>query len=159
MTLSFVKKFQKKISKICLPFFPFKQRGDQGTERKFPSIFFYPTLTASPSGVAAQPVHQHGGWYRLVGQGVLSQQISKCSIIEQFASNNLPITDVKDALLKDVVQVPSNGYVVLRTRLDNPGAWLLRSQISPGMALVLQVGESGDWTVGPADTLDVPCPM
>ena len=73
------------------------------------------------------------------------------------------MSDSDEVVLKDVVQVPRNGYVIIRTKLDNPGAWLLRSHLdsnlSEGMALVVQIGEKGDWTYGPlAGQLDVPCP-
>ena len=63
---------------------------------------------------------------------------------------------------KDTIQVPRNGYVILRSKLDNPGFWLfhchIEAHLERGMGLVVQVGEQGDWTLGDKEhRLDLPC--
>ena len=56
-------------------------------------------------------------------------------------------------VFKDVVLVPTNGYVIFRTPLDNPGFWILHCHINyhveHGMAMVLQFGEPEGWAMGP----------
>ena len=58
------------------------------------------------------------------------------------------------------LQVPRNGYVIIRTKLDNPGHWLVHCHIDvhvkQGMSLVVKIGETGDWNTGP-ESLDVEC--
>ena len=58
------------------------------------------------------------------------------------------------------LQVPRNGYVIIRTKLDNPGHWLVHCHIEvhvkQGMSLVVKIGETGDWNTGP-ESLDVEC--
>ena len=74
----------------------------------------------------------------------LDYQIKK----EQNESK-LYYSDSSFSLLKDVIQVPDGGYVILRTRLDNPGTFIFHCHIdfhlSIGMGMVLQIGEFEDW--------------
>lgn len=46
---------------------------------------------------------------------------------------------------KDTITVPSNGFVSVRFRADNPGYWLMHCHyewhVNIGMGLILQVGE------------------
>ena len=96
----------------------------------------------------AHPIHQHGGWYWVVGGGKYNHSIDRT-----FVEAHLKYTGSSFSLLKDVIQVPFRGYVILRTRLDNPGTFIFHCHIdfhlSIGMGLVLQIGDQGDWNNGP----------
>ena len=110
----------------------------------------------------AHPIHQHGGWYRVVGMGQYDYSIDRASIMAMDKN----CTDGKHCLprnfnhppSKDTIQVPTNGYVIYRTFVDNPGCWIVHCHINAhvieGMAMVYQVGELGgesgqDWPLGP----------
>lgn len=58
-----------------------------------------------------------------------------------------------EAVLKDKINIPSNGYAVVRFRADNPGLWLLHShfkyRMAMGMSLIVQVGEHSDFVKAP----------
>ena len=70
-----------------------------------------------------------------------------CPIGSQCLPRNLD-----HPVFKDVVLVPTNGYVIFRTPLDNPGNWILHCHINfhveHGMAMVLQFGEPEGWAMG-----------
>lgn len=61
--------------------------------------------------------------------------------------NNGPIPGVNlvNPPLKDTVNVPANGYVIIRFMADNPGYWFMHCHLahhqSDGMSLVMQEGE------------------
>merc|ERR1712098_159508 len=59
---------------------------------------------------------------------------------------------------KDTIQVPVNGYVIYRTKLDNAGTWLIHCHIDfhflAGMGMVMQIGDlrsrpGQKWNAGP----------
>jgi len=126
--------------------------------------------TNLPQYAASHPIHQHGGWYWVVGEGQFEPDVNgnptvtRSSIEAQYESGQLQVNDENHAwhggvfdifaLPKDVIQVPNNGYVIIRTPLDNPGTWIFHCHIdfhlSIGMGKVLQIGEFGDWNIGPA---------
>lgn len=111
----------------------------------------------------AHPIHQHGGWFWVVGGGKFDFPVNRTFMIDLHSQNRINyITDTDRHCSKDVVQLPRNGYVVLRTHLDNPGFWLFHCHfdlhLRSGMALVLQIGEPGDWNLEHyKEQLDVPC--
>jgi len=114
---------------------------------------------------ANHPIHQHGGWYWVVGEGQFPSTpfglLDPHIVLEGLRNGSLKRNqdhsawygDSLTALPKDVIQVPNYGYVVIRTPLDNPGNWIFHCHIdfhlSIGMGLVLQIGEQGDWYQGP----------
>ena len=101
----------------------------------------------------------------MVGGGKYNQTITREFIQQEKADNKLNYTHASNSLSKDVIQVPAGGYVILRTKLDNPGNFIFHCHIdfhlSIGMGLVLQFGEFGDWNTGPRDMnhqgLNQPC--
>ena len=104
-----------------------------------------------PNG-AAHPIHQHGGWYWIVGGGKYKNKyITREFIMQEKEDNKLNYTkiDADYSVPKDVLQVPAGGYMIIRTKLDNPGNFIFHCHIdfhlSIGMGLVLQFGEFGDW--------------
>jgi len=125
--------------------------------------------TNLPQYAASHPIHQHGGWYWVVGEGQFEPDVNgnptvtRSSIEAQYESGQLQVNDENHAwhggvfdifaLPKDVIQVPNNGYVIIRTPLDNPGTWIFHCHIdfhlSIGMGKVLQIGEFGDWNTVP----------
>ena len=96
----------------------------------------------------------------MVGQGVFPHKINRTFIMEQHRSQQLHYIRSDLAVAKDTIQVPRNGYVIIRTRLDNPGHWLVHCHIEvhfkQGMSLVIKIGSEGDWNTGP-ESLDVEC--
>ena len=110
---------------------------------------------------AAHPIHQHGGWYWVVGMGKYNHTISRTWIMDQDKKKLLNRTYL-NAPAKDTLQIPQNGYAIIRTPLDNAGAWIFHCHINYhveiGMAMVLQIGELGgnplygqDWCTGPLE--------
>eukprot|EP00092_Neocalanus_flemingeri_P037131 GFUD01040419.1.p1 GENE.GFUD01040419.1~~GFUD01040419.1.p1 ORF type:complete len:1080 (-),score=178.77 GFUD01040419.1:196-3435(-) len=109
---------------------------------------------------AAHPIHKHGGWYWVVGEGKYDDNVTVNLkfIKDQDGISPLPRNFVKPPA-KDTIQVPQKGYVIVRTKLDNAGTWIFHCHINfhvtIGMAMVLQIGEFGkpawegqDWCTG-----------
>merc|ERR1740137_243486 len=105
---------------------------------------------------AAHPIHQHGGWYWVVGMGVFNegQQVNLAFIENQDGpeQNQLPRNFTMPPA-KDVLQIPPHGYAILRIPLDNAGTWIFHCHINfhvqIGMATVQQIGTFKDWTIAP----------
>ena len=95
---------------------------------------------------AAHPIHQHGGWYWVVGMGKYDYDINRTYIEDQDRKHKLS-RNFEFALPKDTLQIPPGGYAIIRTKLDNAGTWIFHCHINYhveiGMALVLQIGELG----------------
>ena len=100
----------------------------------------------------AHPIHQHGGWFNVIGQGQFDQNITREFIVEMDKEGGLQ-RNITQPIFKDTVQVPTNGYVIIRTPLDNPGTWIVHCHINyhveHGMAMVFQFGEPRGWAMGP----------
>lgn len=117
-------------------------------------------ININGNGGVAHPIHQHGGWYNVIGQGQFPDTqwpISRETVVRMDQDcprgrQCLP-RNLDHPVFKDVVLVPTNGYVIFRTPLDNPGNWILHCHINfhveHGMALVLQFGEPEGWAFGP----------
>lgn len=101
-------------------------------------------------GAENHPFHIHGYAFTVTEIGQDKDQpmtISRYKRLQQ--ENKLPIIASRsNAVLKDTVNIPSNGYTVVRFRADNPGFWLLHCHfewhMAMGMTLVVQVGEPND---------------
>jgi len=134
---------------------------------KFPYVedgWYEIVLINNNQGGAAHPIHQHGGWFWIVGEGQFpfDQTINKTFIEQKFKIGELQKNTTfttyyngTNSLPKDVIQVPNNGYVIIRARTNNPGTWIFHCHIdfhlAIGMGLVIQVGEPKDWNVGPLE--------
>ena len=77
----------------------------------------------------AHPIHQHGGWFWVVGGDVFDHSISRNFVMDLEAEGKLRYFKSKKSPPKDVIQVPRNGYVIIRTKLDNPGAWIFHCHV------------------------------
>eukprot|EP00092_Neocalanus_flemingeri_P054542 GFUD01064242.1.p1 GENE.GFUD01064242.1~~GFUD01064242.1.p1 ORF type:complete len:725 (+),score=89.37 GFUD01064242.1:295-2469(+) len=101
---------------------------------------------------AAHPIHQHGGWYWVVGEGQYNHNINSSFIRHQDKINKIS-RNFHNPPPKDTIQVPPGGYAIIRTKLDNAGTWIFHCHINYhvtiGMAMVLQIGEPQDWRTGP----------
>jgi len=107
------------------------------------------------NNVAAHPIHQHGGWFWVVGMGKFNKTITKADIMTEDCADCPDLKERNQGLhrnfdypvAKDTIQVPPGGYVILRTPLDNKGVWLIHCHINDhllhGMAMVFQVGGFG----------------
>jgi len=102
--------------------------------------------------IAAHPIHQHGGWYWVVGMGSYDFPINETYIIEQDKDGKIP-RNFTAPPAKDTLQIPLQGYAILRIPLDNAGAWIFHCHINfhvvSGMATVEQIGHFKDWSIGP----------
>jgi len=133
-------------------------------------------INSNLNATAAHPIHQHGGWFWVVGMGKYDFNINSSWIKDQDTNCNAkknPTCLERNLTLpvaKDTIQVPPGGYVILRTPLDNPGTWIIHCHINRhvnnGMAMILQIGGLGedqnivhrhqDWCTGPLEK-DVKC--
>ena len=88
---------------------------------------------------ASPPINQHGGWMWIVGIGqfpsdeiIITKEIIKDRFFKGELQKNTTTTtyyDGPNVFLKNVVQVPNNGYVITRSRRNNPGTWHFGSGI------------------------------
>ena len=114
-------------------------------------------ININSNGGVAHPIHQHGGWYNVIGQGQFPYNITRKTVVSMdkncSSGNQCLPRNFDHPVFKDVVLVPTNGYVIFRTPLDNPGNWILHCHINyhveHGMAMVLQFGEPEGWAMGP----------
>ena len=99
---------------------------------------------------AAHPIHQHGGWFWIVGEGQFpfDQPINRNIIEEKYKkgelqtnSNHTAYYTGHSSLPKDVIQVPNNGYVIIRTRTDNPGTWIFHCHIDFHLSIGMGLGK------------------
>lgn len=62
---------------------------------------------------------------------------------------------VLDPVAKDTVTIPPGGYTIVRIVAENPGFWMLESQVlfnaMAGQSLILQVGNTADFPKAPKD--------
>ena len=113
-------------------------------------------LINSNSYGASHPIHQHGGWYWVVGEGQFNSSrydSINSSYIKNLAENGILFqtsqtedysiswVDTDNATPKDVIQVPNLGYVIIRTKLDNPGNWIFHCHIDFHLSLGMGMGE------------------
>lgn len=84
--------------------------------------------------------HLHGHSFRVIKQGSVEEIKNNPKFFENIMPKGYTLYP-----LKDTINVPFNGYVVIRFWATNQGLWLLHCHVSNhahmGMSLVLQVGE------------------
>eukprot|EP00092_Neocalanus_flemingeri_P101164 GFUD01129321.1.p1 GENE.GFUD01129321.1~~GFUD01129321.1.p1 ORF type:complete len:786 (+),score=119.87 GFUD01129321.1:144-2501(+) len=106
-------------------------------------------INNQPEGGIAHPIHHHGGWFHIVGMGQFNHPIYRDTIIEMDTNCTkkkecLP-RNYKSPVFKDVIQVPTNGYVIFRAAIDNRGTWIVHCHINyhveHGMTMIFQIGE------------------
>lgn len=101
-------------------------------------------------GPENHPFHIHGYAFTVTEIGQDKDHPMTMSRYKRLQQENrLPvIASLSDAVLKDTISIPSNGYTVARFRANNPGFWLMHCHfewhMSMGMTLILQVGEPND---------------
>ena len=108
------------------------------------------------------PLHLHGHHFHVVGTeygsyddatGFLTGTNDDIMCNDQLCSNpswapgkRPSFTISNKTIVKDTIQVPAGGYVVLQFRSDNPGLWLLHCHIMPdlfeGMSVMINMVES-----------------
>ena len=113
---------------------------------------------------ASHPIHQHGGWFWVVGEGQFNHTINRTYIKNEFENGNLkknvndglgkrttwnfPDDLIDDIFInsfilpKDVIQVPNQGYVVIRTHLDNPGNFIFHCHIDFHLSIGMGLGKN-----------------
>ena len=118
-----------------------------------PILYWFEVILINVGGTA-HPIHQHGGWYSVVGMGqydtkmtindtYIKEKDKECKRGERCLPRNFdwPVS-------KDTIQVPTNGYVIFRTPINNPGVWIVHCHINAhvlaGMAMVFQIGGLGE---------------
>ena len=106
---------------------------------------------------ASHPIHQHGGWFWVVGEGQFKTDFDfdRDFIINNFES--LKTTETTNTrrtvwredwiegkthiLPKDVIQVPNKGFVIIRTHLDNPGTFIFHCHIDFHLSIGMGLGK------------------
>lgn len=106
-------------------------------------------------GPENHPFHTHGYLFTVTEMGQDKKQRMTIPLYQRLQrEHQLPIIHSRsDAVLKDTINIPSNGYAVVRFRADNPGFWFLHCHfewhMAMGMSLILQVGEVSDFVKAP----------
>ena len=102
---------------------------------------------------ASHPIHQHGGWFWIAGEGQFKHEINRTFIVENFESLKSNVNNATrrttwnwpdiefDILPKDVIQVPNQGYVIIRTHLDNPGTFIFHCHIDFHLSIGMGLGK------------------
>lgn len=73
---------------------------------------------------------------------------------QTWTSGNIPGLELARAPAKDTIVVPSGGYVVVRFKADNPGAWLIHCHLELHMTdgMIAMLNESfASWPVPPTN--------
>ncbi|XP_071945092.1 uncharacterized protein [Antedon mediterranea] len=100
-------------------------------------------------------VHMHGASARVVGMGRIGSLFTKDELKELDEQGLLTRISPDEAVIKDTVNVPAYGYVILRWKADNPGYWLFNavtnSHLETGQAMIFQVGEMDEIPQPPGD--------
>ena len=125
-----------------------------------PGYWYEIVLINNDVNAHAHPIHQHGGWYWVVGMGKYDFSINATWIeyedtrCEKFNATTqvrcLP-RNFDMPVAKDTIQVPPGGYVIMRTSLKNKGVWFfhchINNHVNAGMAMALQIGsiEPAKW--------------
>ena len=114
-------------------------------------------LINSNTRSASHPIHQHGGWFWVVGEGQFKREIDRNYIMENIDSLRkntndatkrttyrlkFPFLQDVHILPKDVIQVPNQGYVILRTHLNNPGTFIVHCHIDFHLSLGMGLGKN-----------------
>ncbi|KAK7475486.1 hypothetical protein BaRGS_00033242, partial [Batillaria attramentaria] len=88
------------------------------------------------------PLHLHGHSFRVVAVDRLDVPMTRDLFIDLDRKGQIK-RNLHKAPYKDTLPIPDGGYVVLRIKADNPGAWFMHCHVAfhaeIGMALTLQV--------------------
>nr|XP_018904620.1 PREDICTED: laccase-3-like isoform X2 [Bemisia tabaci] len=100
------------------------------------------------------PMHFHGFNFHILAQGKFNPNQDLNPQIKSLQRKLLDGAFLKpNPPLKDVISVPSFGYVVLRFLADNPGVWFFHCHFLyhhlSGMSATLQIGEPEDFPPAP----------
>ncbi|XP_033124240.1 laccase-2-like [Anneissia japonica] len=75
-------------------------------------------------------LHMHGSSFRVLGVASFRNTwMNLQKVIELDEQGGLLRRPVDKAVLKDTLNVPENGYAILRIKADNPGYWLFHCHI------------------------------
>ncbi|XP_076471477.1 uncharacterized protein LOC143301231 [Babylonia areolata] len=99
-------------------------------------------------------MHLHGHSFRLLGLEKLGESLNRTYVEDLDRLGQLKRNFLSPSV-RDTVNVPDGGYVVLRFLANNPGLWFFHchtdSHLQQGMALLIKVGELSDLPPVPAD--------
>ncbi|XP_022095078.1 laccase-25-like [Acanthaster planci] len=102
----------------------------------------------------AHPMHLHGYSYHVLAFDVLGNSTTIEKVIQLDKAGKIHRRTVNTPI-KDTVNVPVGGYVVVRFVADNPGWWLFHCHSEPhlsaGMSMVIHVGTDNDLPPIPRD--------
>ncbi|XP_033107332.1 laccase-5-like [Anneissia japonica] len=102
-------------------------------------------------------MHMHGNSFRVLTQETIGdeQPLTKDYLEDLDKEGKLSRISPEHALIKDTVNVPAYGYVILRWKTENPGYWLFHCQtnshLETGQATILQIGEIDEIPLPPDD--------
>ncbi|XP_033110383.1 laccase-15-like isoform X2 [Anneissia japonica] len=106
--------------------------------------------------VYSHPMHLHGHSFLVMGQGTFDDQsVTEDEVKALDTSGLLQRLPVDQVVIKNTVDVPVNGYAIIRWKADNPGLWYFHSEVvnhhTAGMGVVIQVGDDDEITKPPKD--------
>ncbi|XP_071949443.1 uncharacterized protein [Antedon mediterranea] len=103
-------------------------------------------VVISEADVSDHPMHLHGQSFRVLGQSEINMTAE--DLIEFDKTVGIPRIPLESTVVKDTVNMPAIGYVIIRWKAENPGYWFFHCHIEyhtlNGMAMVVQVGEKDE---------------
>ncbi|XP_074657288.1 uncharacterized protein LOC141910494 [Tubulanus polymorphus] len=108
-------------------------------------------LLSKGTGLSSHPIHMHGHHFSVVKVGlpklnstgqfagenddIVCDEDNYCNRPRwrnpKWGGNNIPGLNLNDPPSKDTVLIPRGGYVIIRFKSDNPGAWGMHCHIEP----------------------------
>lgn len=108
------------------------------------------TTTPSPNGDSEDSAD-----IPLVGDELVGDEYLSRDKVMQLDTEGKLKRYVLDPVAKDTVTIPPGGYTIVRIVAENPGFWMLESQVlfnaMAGQSLILQVGNTADFPKAPKD--------
>ncbi|XP_022088125.1 laccase-5-like [Acanthaster planci] len=103
---------------------------------------------------SSHPMHLHGYRFQVLAHDRFDEIISVEEVKRMDEAGNIT-RRYQMAPMKDTIQVPERGYVVIRFKADNPGWWQFHCHTEfhflAGMSILIHVGTDGDLPPIPQD--------
>ncbi|XP_033107327.1 laccase-5-like [Anneissia japonica] len=102
-------------------------------------------------------MHMHGNSFRILAQETIGSgpATTKDYVRSLDEAGLLSRISPANAVIKDTVNVPGFGYVIIRWKTENPGYWFFHCQtnshLETGQGTILQIGETDEIPAAPED--------
>ncbi|XP_033122692.1 oxidoreductase OpS5-like [Anneissia japonica] len=105
--------------------------------------------------VAPHPMHMHGQSFRVLAQEATDSHLTLDDVKELDKQGKINRIPVERSVIKDTMNLPKNGYAVIRWKPENPGYWFFHCHVDyhglGGMTIVVQVGDDDEIPKPPKD--------